>query len=58
LTRWKKQRSREPRPYPELKLTRKPDSICGYEIGDLEMVGTTRIPKIEAPVAVYRGPVP
>jgi hypothetical protein len=41
--------SRELRPYPQLKITRKPDSI--YR-DDFEIVGYDPHPKIEAPVAV------
>ncbi|RUM08298.1 MULTISPECIES: thymidylate synthase [Rhizobium] len=44
--------SREPRPFPTLKLTRKPASIDDYKIEDFEVVGYDPHPAIEAPVAV------
>lgn len=46
------QLSRERRPYPELKILRKPDSIDGYEFEDFEIVGYDPHPAIKAPVAV------
>lgn len=46
------QLKREPRPFPKLKLLRKPDSIDGYRIEDFEVTGYDPHPAIEAPVAV------
>ena len=43
---------REPRPFPKLRLLRKPDSIDGYRIEDFEVTGYDPHPAIEAPVAV------
>ncbi|MDN4503826.1 thymidylate synthase [Alteromonadaceae bacterium BrNp21-10] len=48
----KEQMSREPRPLPELKIKRKPDSIYGYNFEDLEIVGYDAHPNIKAPVAI------
>ena len=47
-----RQLSREPYPYPELRLNRRPDSILEYEPEDIEIVGYQRHPGIKAPVAV------
>lgn len=44
--------SREPRPFPKLRLLRKPESIDGYTIEDFEVAGYDPYPGIEAPVAV------
>ncbi|AIC28146.1 thymidylate synthase [Rhizobium etli bv. mimosae str. IE4771] len=44
--------SREPRPFPKLRLLRRPDSIDGYTIGDFEVTGYDPHPAIDAPVAV------
>lgn len=44
--------SREPRPFPRLRLTRRPDSIDGYRIEDFEVTGYDPFPAIEAPVAI------
>ena len=46
------QLSREPRPYPTLKIHRKPDSIFDYRFEDFEIVGYEPWPHIKAPVAV------
>ncbi|QOD05826.1 thymidylate synthase [Pseudarthrobacter sp. BIM B-2242] len=46
------QLSREPRPYPQLKITRKPDSIFDYRVEDFEIVGYDPYDAIKAPVAV------
>jgi thymidylate synthase len=46
------QLSREPRPYPQLKITRKPDSIFDYSVEDFEIIGYDPHPAIKAPVAV------
>ncbi|MEQ1406550.1 thymidylate synthase [Neorhizobium sp. Rsf11] len=43
---------REPRPFPKLRLLRRPDSIDGYTIDDFEVTGYDPHPAIEAPVAV------
>lgn len=47
-----RQLSREPYPYPELRLSRRPDSILEYEPEDIEIVGYQHHPGIKAPVAV------
>ncbi|MCT1908646.1 thymidylate synthase [Brachybacterium paraconglomeratum] len=47
-----RQLSREPYPYPELHLNRRPDSILEYEPEDIEIVGYQHHPGIKAPVAV------
>jgi thymidylate synthase len=44
--------TREPRPFPKLRLLRRPDSIDGYRIEDFEVTGYDPHPAIEAPVAV------
>lgn len=44
--------SREPRPFPKLRLLRRPESIDGYSIDDFEVTGYDPHPGIEAPVAV------
>ncbi|TBE93143.1 thymidylate synthase [Rhizobium leguminosarum] len=44
--------SREPRPFPKLRLIRRPDSIDGYRIDDFEVTGYEPHAGIEAPVAV------
>lgn len=46
------QLSREPRPFPKLRLLRRPDTIDGYRIEDFEVTGYDPHPPIEAPVAV------
>ncbi|WP_105382217.1 thymidylate synthase [Neorhizobium alkalisoli] len=43
---------REPRPFPKLRLLRRPDSIDGYRIEDFEVTGYDPHPAVEAPVAV------
>ncbi|OLP44544.1 thymidylate synthase [Rhizobium oryziradicis] len=43
---------REPRPFPKLRLTRRPESIDGYKIEDFEVTGYDPHPAIAAPVAV------
>jgi len=45
------QLTREPRPLPTLKLAHR-DSIDGYEIADVELVGYDPHPAIKAPIAV------
>jgi len=46
------QLSREPRPYPTLKIKRRPPSIFDYEYEDFEFEGYDPHPGIKAPVAV------
>ncbi len=46
------QLAREPRPWPRLRLTRKPDSIDGYRIEDFSVEGYDPHPAIQAEVAV------
>ncbi len=48
----KTQLARDVRPLPELKITRKPDSIYDYRFEDFEIVGYDPHPGIKAPVAV------
>lgn len=48
----KLQLSREPRPYPQLIIKRRPDSIFDYKFEDFEIVGYDPHPTIKAPVAV------
>lgn len=46
------QLSREPYEYPQLRFTRKPDTIFDYSFEDFEVVGYQHHPTIKAPVAV------
>jgi thymidylate synthase len=46
------QLSRDPYPYPALRLLRRPGSIFDYEYEDFEVVGYEHHPAIRAPVAV------
>lgn len=46
------QLSREPRPLPQLKILRRPDSVFEYRYEDFEIVGYDPHPHIKAPVAV------
>lgn len=46
------QLSREPRPYPQLVIKRKPESIFDYKYEDFEFVGYEPWPAIKAPVAI------
>ncbi|WP_225781399.1 thymidylate synthase [Xenophilus sp. Marseille-Q4582] len=46
------QLSREPRPYPTLRIKRRPDSIFDYQYEDFEFEGYDPHPAIKAPVAV------
>ncbi|MDK7178802.1 thymidylate synthase, partial [Micrococcus luteus] len=48
----KEQLSREPYPYPQLKILRKPDSIFDYRFEDFEFENYQHHPHIKAPVAV------
>jgi len=47
-----KQLAREPYDYPQLEITRKPDSIFDYTLDDFEVVGYQHHPTIKAPIAV------
>lgn len=46
------QLAREPRPYPQLQIRRRPADIFGYEFEDFEVIGYEPHPAIKAPVAV------
>ncbi|MFN7571866.1 MAG: thymidylate synthase [Betaproteobacteria bacterium] len=46
------QLAREPRPYPQLQIKRRPGSIFDYRFEDFEIVGYDPHPAIKAPVAV------
>jgi thymidylate synthase len=46
------QLAREPRPYPQLQIKRRPPSIFDYRFEDFEIVGYDPHPAIKAPVAV------
>ncbi|MFI5086313.1 MAG: thymidylate synthase [Actinomycetales bacterium] len=46
------QLSREPYPYPTLRISRKPDSIFGYRLEDFEVLDYRHHPTIKAPIAV------
>ena len=46
------QLSREPRPYPQLHIKRKPADIFGYAFEDFEVSGYDPHPAIKAPVAI------
>lgn len=48
----KEQLSRQPYPYPTLKILRKPDSIFDYQFEDFEFENYQHHPLIKAPVAV------
>ncbi|GAA3925683.1 thymidylate synthase [Microbacterium soli] len=48
----REQLSREPFPYPELRITRVPDSVFDYRYEDFEVVGYQHHPAIRAAVAV------
>lgn len=48
----REQISREPRPFPRLRIIRKPDSIDGYRIDDFVVEGYDPHPAIKADVAV------
>nr|WP_159617712.1 thymidylate synthase [Arthrobacter zhaoguopingii] len=46
------QLSREPHPYPRLRITRTPESISDYTLGDFEVLDYRHHPTIKAPIAV------
>ena len=46
------QLSREPRPLPRLRITRRPDSISDYQYEDFEVIGYDPHPHIAAPISV------
>lgn len=48
----REQLSREPRPYPQLVIKRRPDSLFDYRYEDFEIVNYSPWPHIKAPVAV------
>ena len=48
----REQAARTPTPFPKMRLTRKPESIDGYAIGDFEVEGYTPQAAIKADVAV------
>ena len=48
----REQISREPFPYPQLRLARKPDSIFDYVLEDFEVLDYRHHPGIKAPIAV------
>lgn len=48
----KEQLSREPYPYPQLKILRKPESLFDYQFEDFEFENYLHHPLIKAPVAV------
>ena len=52
LDQVKMQLAREPRPLPEFRILRKPDSIYAYQFEDFEIVNYDPHPHIPAPVAV------
>ncbi len=52
LEQAREQLAREPRPLPQLRLARRPDSLFDYRFEDFEIVGYDPHPHIKAPVAV------
>ncbi len=48
----REQIGRQPRPWPRMRLLRRPDGIDGYQIGDFEVTGYDPHPPIRADVAV------
>ncbi|WP_312855691.1 thymidylate synthase [Paeniglutamicibacter cryotolerans] len=52
LDQVKEQLSREPYPYPQLAITRTPESIFDYALEDFEVRGYRHHPTIKAPIAV------
>lgn len=51
-TQIENQLSRQPRPLPQLKINRKPDSIYDYKFEDFEIVNYDPYPSIAAPIAI------
>jgi thymidylate synthase len=52
LEQVREQLSRTPRPLPQLRLARVPESIFDFALADIEIVGYDPHPAIKAPVAV------
>lgn len=52
LDQAREQLTREPRPFPKMRLIRRPDSIDGYRIDDFEVEGYDPHAAIKADVAV------
>jgi thymidylate synthase len=52
LDQAREQIAREPRPFPKMRLLRKPDSIDGYRISDFEVSGYDPHAAIAADIAV------
>ncbi|WP_255490484.1 thymidylate synthase [Novosphingobium sp. TCA1] len=52
LDQAREQLTRQPRPFPKMRLVRRPDSIDGYGIDDFEVEGYDPHPAIKADVAV------
>ncbi|KZC81398.1 thymidylate synthase [Sphingobium yanoikuyae] len=52
LDQAREQLTRQPRPFPKMRLVRRPDSIDGYRIDDFEVEGYDPHPAIKADVAV------
>ena len=52
LDQAREQLTREPRPFPKMRLVRRPDSIDGYRIDDFEVEGYDPHAAIKADVAV------
>ena len=48
----KEQMGRDPKPLPQLKINRKPESIYDYKFEDFDIVGYDAHPNIKAPVAI------
>jgi thymidylate synthase len=52
LDQVREQLAREPRPLPQLKILRRPETIYDYRFEDFELIGYEPHPHIAAPVAV------
>ena len=52
VTQVQEQLSRDPYPYPQLRLKRRPESLFDYEFEDFEVLNYEHHPSIKAPVAV------